>query len=133
MSNEIDILTQLKTNLVNFLDELIETVPNEPDFVIFRIFINDQIPITDIMQYIVDKLCPLQELVKNKDEHFFLNHNVLFERLGQKGTSRVNHFKKLWMSGTLDKDDKDTIWKWFNSFLYLANKYKEIRSPIKNG
>jgi hypothetical protein len=37
------------------------------------------------------------------------------------------------MSGTLDKDDKDTIWKWFNSFLYLANKYKEIRSPIKNG
>lgn len=123
--SEIDLLIQLKTQLVNFLDELIESFPDEPNFVIFRIFVQDQIPVKTLFEYLVEKLLPLQDLVKNKDEKFFLNHNILFENLGPKGTSRVNYFKNMW--GNLDQDDKDTIWKWFSSFLYLGNKYKELK------
>ena len=127
MSSEIEILTQLKTQLINFLDELIETFPSEPDFVVFRIFANDRIPITEIMNYIVNNLCPLGEMVKNQDEKFFLNYNILFETFTEQGSNKVNHFKKMWTSGSLDKEDKETMWKWFQSFIYLGNKYVECK------
>lgn len=127
MSTEIELLTQLKTQLVNFMDELIETFPKEADFVIYRIFINDQIPIIDIMNYIIAELCPLYEMVKNKDENFFLERNVLFAKFNEKSSNKVNRFKKLWTSGTLDAEDKEVLWSWFNSIIYLGNKYIELK------
>jgi hypothetical protein len=123
MSSELEILIQLKTQLVNFFDELIETFPNEPDFVIFRIFIKDRIPIVDAMAYIANKLVPLQDMVKRQDANFFLQNNILFEKLDK---NKVNHFKQMWLSENLDDDDKKVIWKWFASFIYLANKYLDI-------
>jgi hypothetical protein len=127
MSTEIELLTQLKTQLVNFMDELIETFPQEPDFVIYRIFINDQIPILDIMNYIISEICPLHDMVKNKDENFFLGRNVLFAKFNDKSTNKVNRFKKLWTSGTLDSEDKEVLWSWFNSIIYLGNKFTEMK------
>lgn len=131
MSSEIEILIQLKTQLVNFLDELIESFPNEPDFVIFRIFVNDRIPISEIMKYITNNLCPLQDMIKNRDEQFFLNHNVLFEKFSENESSKVNHFKRMWTSKDLDKEDKEAIWKWFQSFVFLGNKYLECKKREK--
>jgi len=127
MSSELELLIQLKTQMVNFFDELIESFPNETDFVIFRIFVNDRLPIADIMEYIVDQLCPLQDMVKQRREEFFLNHNVLFEKFDENKAAKVNYFKRLWMSDQIDQQDKDVIWKWFASFIYLGNKYKEIK------
>ena len=127
MSSELELLIQLKTQLVNFLDELIETFPSEPDFVIFRIFINDQIPILDIMLYIIDELCPLYDMVKEKNEAFFLEHNILFAKFDEKKSEQVNRFKRIWKSGTLDQEDKDVIWSWFNSIIYLGNKFTELK------
>lgn len=127
MSSELELLIQLKTQLVAFLDELIESFPSEPDFVIFRIFINDQIPIADVMDYIITKLCPLQDMVKNRDESFFLNNNILFDRMDDKKSDKVNHFKRLWLSKNVDKEDKEVIWKWFASFILLGNRYKEVK------
>ena len=127
MSSEIEILIQLKTELVNFFDELIESFPSEPDFVIFRIFINDRLPIEDIMLYITENLCPLHEMVKAKNEQFFLNNNILFDNFADSGTKKVNHLKSLWQSGNLDKEDKEVLWRWFQSFIFLGNKYIECK------
>ena len=120
-----EIMIQLKTQLVEFLDELIELFPNESDFIIFRIFVQDRIPITEIMSYITENLCPLQDMVKRRDEDFILNHNILFEKFDEHKTSKVNYFKNMWTSGTLDARDKETIWRWFQVFIYLGNKYIE--------
>jgi hypothetical protein len=124
---EIELLKQLKNNLVEFLDELIASFPSEPDFVIFRIFVNDRIPIVDIMEYLVKNLCPLQDMVKARNEEFFLKYNILFEKLGEKGSNRVNKFKTIWLSGNLDTEDKETIWRWFATFIHLGNKYAELK------
>jgi len=121
--SEIDILSQLKKQLVTFLDELIESFPEESEFIIFRIFVNDKIPIVDIMKYITENLCPLKDMVKSRNEDFFLNHNILFERLESEDSSKVNYFKNMWTSGTLDDDNKEIIWKWFESFINIGNKY----------
>lgn len=132
MSSELELLIQLKEQLVNFLDELIESFPSEPDFVIFRIFVNDRIPIVDIMKYITKNLCPLQDMIKARNEEFFLNHNILFEKFSENESSKVNHFKRLWTSKSLDKEDKEVIWRWFQSFILLGNKWMEIKKKEGN-
>ena len=77
------------------------------------------------MSYITENLCPLQDMVKRRDEDFILNHNILFEKFDEHKTSKVNYFKNMWTSGTLDARDKETIWRWFQVFIYLGNKYIE--------
>lgn len=124
--SELDILIQLKSQLVAFLDELIETFPNESDFVVFRIFVKDRLPILDIMKYITINLCPLQEMIRTRNEEFFMTHNVLFEKFDEHESNKISYFKKMWISGSLDKRDKETIWRWFETFIYLGNKYLEL-------
>lgn len=138
MSAEIELLSIFKKELVNFLDELSSSYPEETDFLVFRIFINDQIPITLVMDYFVKHLLPLKKMVDEKDEKFFLEENVLFGINAQEETKnvrkvdKVNHFKKLWKSGKITENDKDVIWKWFAIFLVLANKYVKFKKPSDN-
>ena len=47
--SEINILSIFKTNLISFVDELIGQFPREPDLIILRIFLKDQVPIQDVM------------------------------------------------------------------------------------
>lgn len=121
--SEIQILTTLRNELITFFDQLIDLMPAEGDLIIIRFFIADKYPITDIMDYIIEKLLPLIDLVKNKNDNFFLQNNVLFDKLDDK---KVNYFKNLWLSDVLDSDDKEIIWKWFRRILLRAEQYSKI-------
>lgn len=125
MSSKVQILTDFKTNLVSFLDELIEQFPEEGDLIVIRIFLNDQVPIVDVMENFVKKLLPLKEIVKRRDESFFVNNNVLFENINKE---KVNRFKELWLSTKLDQDDKDAIWAWYELFISISEKYVKATS-----
>jgi hypothetical protein len=121
--SKTDILKQLKEQLILFFDELIDTLPDEPDLIIIRIFIKDKYPVEDIMKYLMKKFIPLRNGILKEDEGFFLNNNILFEEMDN---TKVNHFKRIWRSETLSEDDRKVIWKWFKGFLYLAEKYEKI-------
>ena len=134
MSTE-DILLEFKSQLINFFDELINQFPSEGDLVVIRLFLTNQIPIRDVMNNFNYQLNKdnriLKTMIKNRDEQFFLDNN-LFEL---KGSSRdkVSHFKKLWRSGVLDDEDKQVMWKWVDSFVYLSDKYiKAIAKATEN-
>lgn len=129
--SEIKILKQFKNALISFLDELIEQFPTEGDLVIFRIFLKDRVPIVSVLNYFVLRILPLKTMVVERDEDFFLNKCKLFESLGtveKKG--KVNRFKKLWRSKCLDDDDKQVVWKWFDSFIYLSEQYQKSKSSV---
>ena len=131
--SEIEIIKQFKNALITFLDELIAQFPQEGDLVIFRIFLKDRIPITSILNYFVHKILPLKKMVKERDEDFFLNKCKLFEEVNNsEEKTKVTRFKRLWRSPTLDEDDKNIIWEWFDSFIYLSEKYQNslIKSSI---
>ena len=120
------LLQVLKTQLLQFMDQLIEILPTEQEFIVIRFFIKDQIPIIDIMKYIVAKLLPLEEYVVNKDERFFLEHQVLFEDLRNVDTEyKVSYFKKLWSDST-DPENKEIIWNWFQCFIQIAKRYQAL-------
>jgi len=122
--SEIAILTKFKTNLIEFLDDLIGQFPNEGELVIARIFLKDQVPIVDVMSTFIQRLLPYKHMVRDRDEDFFIQQDVLFGGL-RKDT--VNHFKRLWKSGQMDDEDRQTIWKWFDRFILLAERYQKIQ------
>ena len=129
--SEIQILQQFKKQLISFFDELISQFPEEPDLVLIRIFLNDQMPIKDVMDVFIRKInkpaegdgLTIREMIKNRNENFFVENNSLFQEISK---MKVNHFKKLWMSGRLDEEDKKIVWKWVDSFLYLSDKYISV-------
>lgn len=125
MSTEIIILNQFKQHLISFLDELISQFPEEPDLIILRIFFNDQIPIKNVVETFAHKLLTVREMISKRDENFFLEHNAIFDTLNK---DKVNHFKRLWRSGRLDKEDKEVVWRWIDSFVILTDKYQKVVS-----
>ena len=127
MSHEqsIQILQLLKKELLTFLDELISLLPQEKDFIVMRFFIKDQIPIVDVMNYIIRELVPLEQYVLDKNDKFFLENQVLFEPLKDE-KSKVNYFKEIWENHDVD-DNKDTIWNWFRHFINLGKKYQSLQ------
>lgn len=121
--NRITILTEFKNELVQFFDNLISMFPNMGEFVAIRIFLKDQIPITEIMnifiQYINKDDGIIKRMIKEKNERFFLEHNI-FDIFGK---SKVNIIKELWITGELDNDEKEMVWKWIKLFVYRSECY----------
>ena len=121
--SEIEVLTEFKTQLISFFDELIGQFPLEGDLVIVRLFFANQIPIQDVMNNFNHKINTndqeLRKMIKNRNEAFFLENNM-FENLGK---DKINHIKKIWRSDRLDNEDKEVIWNWIDAFMYLGDKY----------
>ena len=124
----LEILTEFKKNLICFMDELIEQFPTEGDLIMLRIFIKDQAIIADVINNFTHKINTnnneLRKMIKDRNENFFLNHSMF--DLASK--NKINHFKKIWRSGCLDKEDKETIWNWVDSFVYLSDKYEKNKN-----
>lgn len=118
----LDILCEFKKQLVSFFDELIVQFPSESDLILVRIFLNDKIPMQDVIKYFMREILPLKPMIVNRDEKFFINNNILFKALDK---NKVNHFKRIWQSELIDDDDKDIIWSWFDIFVSLCEKYQE--------
>lgn len=128
--SELEILKQFKNALISFLDELIVQFPSEGDLVIFRIFLKDRVPIVNVLNYVVLNILPLKQLIVERDEDFFLNKCNLFESIGAESEkkTKISRFKRLWRSESLDEDDKRVVWEWFDSFIYLSEKYQKCKS-----
>lgn len=125
---ETQILIQFKNSLISFVDELIEQFPQEPDLIILRIFLKDQIPIEDVMTKFIYNINKndqeLKKYIVERNEIFFLESDV-FDSIAK---SKSINFKKLWRSGNLDKEEKETVWKWIDSFVKLSDLYNKAKN-----
>ena len=126
----MEVLREFKSQMIIFFDELIENFPEEGDLVIARLFIANQVPIVDLMNdfnhHINKDNQKLRKMIKERREDFFM-HNTLFSSY----KSNLDHFKRMWRSGSLDDDDKEIIWKWVDTFIFLSDKYsRAIITPV---
>ena len=121
-STRLLLLEEFRNQLVNFLDELIEQFPMEGDFVLIRMFIKDQVPVTDILGRFIQDLLPLHDVVKKRNEQFFLENTILYTGAHVK-SDKVDHFKELWKSKNLDDGDRNIIWEWMDLFMKIAGSY----------
>ncbi len=125
--NNITVLGIFHKRLIGFLDELINQFPDEPDLVIMRILIKDQVPIKNIMENMKIKLYKCRNMIESRNELFFLQNDSLFSDVSK---DKVNHFKKIWRSNSLDDDDREVIWLWIDSFVAISDEYKIAQNKI---
>jgi hypothetical protein len=126
MSNSITVLQEFKKALITFFDELIEQFPEEGDLIFVRIMLKDRLPINEIMNYFIKAVLPEKPYIKSRDPKFFTESNALF---GMLGSDRSVNLKKIWKSPKLDKEDRDVIWKWMDSFIFFVEKYQKSMEP----
>lgn len=121
---KLQLMAEFRTQLVTFLDELIEQFPQEGDFVIIRIFIKDQVPVADVIGRFIRDLLPLKDQVKSRNQDFFLQNTILYTGASL-ANDKINHFKDLWLSNQLDEKDREIIWRWMDLFINIAHKYQK--------
>ena len=124
----INILKEFKKQMTAFIDELIEQFPYKGELVIMRLFIANNMPVEDSIQKfsfkINDRNGLIKNMVKNRNSDFFLKESV-FDKIGK--TDSNNVFKELWMAKGVDDEDRNVIWQWVDSLLYIVDKYDEIK------
>ena len=129
---EFEVLFEFKKNLISFFDEMIDILPSEGDLVMLRIFLKDQLPIEEVMLKFINSInkddARIKKMIKERNENFFLENNIFGDSVS---TTKVAHFKKLLRSGVLDDEDKKQLWRWFDSFCYLADKYIKVKNSNK--
>lgn len=121
-SQKMTIMYEFRTQLLNFLDELMSQFPEESDFIIIRIFMKDQVPVYDVLGRFIRDLLPLKKQVDDRDEDFFLHNTLLYVQNGL-AENKVNHFQKLWSSNKLDANDREMIWKWMDLLNVIGGQY----------
>lgn len=131
--SEFHVLKEFKNNLISFFDELIDQFPDIGELVMIRIFLNDQVIIKDVIESVSYQINKneqmIRKIIKDRNEEFFLEENNFFSGLSisSKQHDKVLKFQTIWRSNRLDKEDKETIWKWIDSFVFLTDKYNKLK------
>ena len=118
MSNNINYELELKKQKIKFFDELIEQFPCEPNFVLVRIWIQDQLPESEYMKRFTNQLYPHKECVESKNPELF----KIFDKMMSKGwKSSTPVFQKIYEDS--DEDDRNVLWQWINLFLKIVENH----------
>jgi hypothetical protein len=119
------LLTIFKKQLIDFCDELIGQFPLEGDFLVMKMFIENQAPTKTIIELFNKQLDNNNERVRNmiieRNENFFLNENPFSFVSGE----RMNRLTSLWTNESTTPDDKEIIWNWVSALETIARKYND--------
>ena len=116
------ILTQLHSQVLNLLDDLLCICPNEPDILIVRLYFENQVDPETLMKGFMKWVYPWKDYIVERNEQYFEKNDHMF---GPLPPDKVNYFKIKFSDGTFDKDDKQVIWEYFEVFLSLMEKYNK--------
>jgi hypothetical protein len=131
--NEINYLIHFKTQMLNFLDELIVLFPLEPSFIIIRIFVNDKIPVKDVIGRFMLECLPVSRAVKDRNDKFFIYSDFIYAKYVEDvGDQEIKNFRKLWESDVLDDENKDVIWRWLDMFMLISKKYYDSFGSVED-
>ena len=125
--SKLEILRLFREKIIDFFDALIEQFPNEGDFVLLRILVEDA-PVEATIKNFYKVVFPHSEMITLKNENFFLEKcpEILKSIPGSSiEINKIEHFKRVWLSPILTDEDKEQMWKWFNLFLNLSQQYQK--------
>ena len=120
--------------LTEFLKELVQTFPNDPDFKLFQASVrvlrlaDEKKPLELFNSGLTDEY---KENIRNKNEAFFLNNDysdvLNNENLKQLNNNDndvnnklINKLKDYWKD--LDTDNRTTVWEYFTILLKICDR-----------
>ena len=131
--SEINYLIHFKNQMIKFLDELRIIFPHEPSFIIIRIFVNDKIPVKDVIGRFMKECLPFTRAVTDRKDDFFVYSDFIFEKYAQDiGKDEIQNFRELWESDVLDEENKEVIWRWLDMFMLIAQRYYDTFGYVED-
>jgi len=119
-----NVLKDLKDQVLNLLDDLLEILPDESDILLVRLFFENHMDSLYIMQGFDKWVYPWKEYITERNERFFAESDHIF---GPIPPEKIVKFKKIYHDGkTLDTEDKKVIWDYFQIFIKLIERYKKL-------
>jgi hypothetical protein len=118
----LPIAKQLHENFIAFLDELIEIFPNESDLILARVFLKDAVSSETIMHSFIKNVLPHKEEIKARNDGYLLTFDFNFDQ-----QHKINHIRNIWKSAALDDNDRQTIWRWFDLFIFFCERYQTAK------
>ena len=125
---EITILQRFKAGLLEFLDKLVEWMPEDEEILTTRLMVENQFPIEDVLKKFATHLLPLADKITNREESFFLGDPKVFGNVKDQG--RVLSLKKLWTNPNFTAVDKECAWKFMAFFLKCVTLYKQHSKDV---
>ena len=123
MDHQVKILRQLRDNLIIFIKELQHILPEDKEELgVLICIVERQLPMHEVVKYFQEYFLPVEDKINNREEEYFLENPILFEKLqADEEKDRVNRFKKIWKQS--NPQNQDQIWSWLKFFLDLCKKY----------
>jgi hypothetical protein len=118
------ILYQLKSQVLNLLDDLLTIFPNEADLLLIRLFFENQIEPSKLMDGFIKWVYPWKEHILEHNEEFFEKNEHIF---GPLPTDKIRYLKQKIHDGTIDNEDKQVMWRYFEIFIKLIDQYNKIK------
>lgn len=125
-SEDVNLLEEAKRTILDLLNEIEEIIElndiEQGELALVKLIftrMNDE----TIMKQIVTKVLPFKTEIDTRNKNFFINHNTLFSSLpGQ----RVKHYRHILTDDDrLDDEDREIIWQYFDTFIWLGEQYKK--------
>ena len=125
---KIAILQKFQTNVIRFFDDLHGILPQVGDFVIIRLYLENNVSAEDMMQIFSANLNKnggkLREVAKQRNDTFFLNNDPF--GLAGKYKESAKTYKDIWKSDHLDEDERKMIWRYIDAFIKLSDSYTQL-------
>jgi hypothetical protein len=120
MSTKQILLQQIE----NFINEICTIFPNSNEMLLLREKFNmiKSMNSKIIVEYIIQHIYPLKEMILQQNEEFFLNGGGQEEIKDGSGLRFRDNIRKLWMTEMID-ENKEIVWKYFKVFVILSDKY----------
>lgn len=120
-------MMDLHNDLVEFINQLIMVLPDETALVFAKIYLSTKIDKEKLIKKFSKKIVPVSELIRKRNEDFFLSGSYIDSILGDYGLKF--DFRPIW--GKLNTDNKQQIWSWFDCFLKTAETYMQCEKFLK--
>jgi hypothetical protein len=112
-----ELLKLVKQQLIVFIDELIDVIPEQDDLHVVKLIVREQLLDSEIMEFLVSKILPLEDLIRKRDCENLCRSIQMF-------SPKVSKYIIIWE--TADEENRNIVWEWLNHFMELAKKYKKI-------
>lgn len=109
-------------NLIDAIEHILEEHNLNSDDIVFIRFFFEKLSPAKAMQHVISKVLPWSKQIKSHDDKFFYQNKHIFGELPE---DKVDYVAKLWKGNTLDAEDKEEIWQFFEVFVVYAEKYKK--------
>ena len=121
-----DICQDLKDTILEFVEDLknyvLTSEEEKGDLMLVKFFFEKQAP-SRTMTHCIKHVLPNKSQIKNKNTSFFKkNLGSIFSGLP---SDRVSHYSTKFQH--LDKEDKDTIFKYFDTIIGLCELHRKFK------